>query len=386
MQTVYSTQHRKAIKGLALCAPRRARPRQLPWLPQITRMTIAGGAGTSDVTITVVDDKTGQTFSCVAAGSATEATLLANVLAAVRADPEINALFTVADGGTATDVIVDFTARYGNHAYTLSGVGGASGAAAAATIASVQSPGGSGLAFGVLVARGTADDEFQAMSSTTTVADIVGALVRTDANHFHSRENDTPSAIDASDRGRHYPIAEEVEMWVEVEEAVTPASRVYVRVEGGTIGAWGDSPGGTAQTLTVTPVVNRATYGFSFGVVVNGRRYEIDAFYQPTDATTSIADACAGLFDAVTADIAAKGLSSFLTPTDNATTLTIAGASGILIDEPSVNVWTDDTEAASATASVSTADVDMLDVSSIARYTSSASAGQLATVKVRINP
>src|SRR3990172_9601025 len=103
MQTSYTTAIAKAIKGLALCAARKARPLQLPQLSQILQLVITGGAGTDDVTITLTDRKTGQAYSVVATGSATEATLLANILAAVRANAKMNSLVSVAAGGTAAD-------------------------------------------------------------------------------------------------------------------------------------------------------------------------------------------------------------------------------------------------------------------------------------------
>ena len=115
-------------------------------------------------------------------------------------------------------------------------------------------------------------------------------------------------------------------------------------------------------------------------------RYRLRAFYRPTDGTTAIADAIAGLLDSINTEIASYGLTSFLTATDNTTTLTVAGAAGILISEPSANVWSVDTEVTSVTATVDSADVDMLDVSSICRYTSTAAAGALVKVKLQLQP
>lgn len=396
MQTTYPVALTPAIAGMAVLAPRHSRPRQLPKLAQILRLTITAGAGADNVSIVATDSRTSQSWTLpTVTGNANEATLGAAIRAAVAADPKFNSLFSVAavQEVNGSDLILDFTARHTNRTYSLVRTGGPDGAAATSTAATQQSAGGSGLAFGQLVAKGSADDEFAAMTSTTTVDQIAGFLFRTDGNHYHSLPADFGDEL-ASDsdlclRNVHYSIAEDGEFWVTVQEAVTPASRVYVRVEGSTVGDWGDTPAGTAQTLTVTPIVNRAIYGFSFGVVYQGRRYEIKAEYVPTievGAATTIADACAGLFDAVTADITAKGLAAVLVPTDNATTLTIAASAGVLVDEPSVYVWSDDTEAATATATVSAADVDMLDVSAICRYTSTAAAGALAKVKLQLQP
>jgi hypothetical protein len=393
MQGTYALQMTPAIAGMPLLAPRVSRPRQLARQAQVLSLTITAGAGTDPVALTITDLQSGQAWALPSVtGSANEATLGAAIRAAVAANPKWNSLVTVAattevDG---SNLVLAFTARHANRSYSITRVGGPDGAAATSTSTVTTAAGGAGLAFGQLVARGTADDEFAAMTSTTTVEQIAGMLFRSDANHFHALPSDFGDELttdsDLCLRGHHYPIAEDGEFWITVTEAVTPASRVYVRVEGSSIGDWGDTPAGTAQTLTVTPVVNRAIYGFSFGVVSNGRRYQIEAVYHPTDATTSIADACAGLFDAVTADIAANGLAAVLVPTDNTTTLTIAASAGVLVDEPSVHIWSDDTEAATATATVSAADVDMLDVSSICRYTSTAAAGALAKVKLQMQP
>ena len=393
MQTTYANALTPAIAGMALLAPRHSRPRQLAKLAQILSLTITAGAGTDNVVLTLTDSRTGQAWVLpTVTGSANEATLGAAIRAAVAADPKFNSLVTVAatQEVSGSEIILAVAARQTNRSFSLVRVGGPDGAAATSTATVSQAAGGSGLAFGQLVARGTVDDEFAVMTASTTVSQIAGFLFRTDGNHFHALPSDFGDEL-ASDsdlclRSVHYPIAEDGEFWITVQEAVTPASRVFVRVEGSTVGDWGDTPAGTAQTLTVTPIVNRAIYGVAFGCVVDGRRYEIEATYMPTDATTSIADACAGLFDALTADITAKGLTASLVPTDNATTVTVAAAAGILVDEPSVRVWSDDTEAATATATVSAADVDLLDVSAICRYTSTAAAGALAKVKIQLAP
>lgn len=368
MQTSYAVAQPKAIKGQPLVAPRKSRPLMLPVLPQILRLTITGGAGTSDVTITVVDDQTSQSYSVVVTGSATEATLLANILAAIRADAKLNSLFSVADGGTAANVIVDFTARHPNRSYTLSSVGGPNGASDPGVVASQQSPGGSGIEFGVLVAKGSADDEFAALSSSTTVAQIAGFLFRSEGNHFHSLENDTPSAVDACLRGKHYSIAEDGEFWVEVSEAVTPASSVYVRVEGSDIGDWGDNPAGGQQLWTYTPTASEASFSIGFDYL--GVHYVATT---NTDGSATATEICNGL---------RLGLGTISGLTIGGTsTLTIQTAAGtemtnVLNTGNGVGAWVETTGE----------DVDILNVSSICRYTSSAAAGELARVKIQLQP
>lgn len=382
MQTTYAQVLTRAIKGMALCAPRKCRPLQLPQLPQISTLTVTAGAGTDDLVINVVDDETGLEFEVEVPGSANEATLGASLLAAVRAHPKLNILFSVANTTAvdASNLVTVFTARHPNREYTMSATGGPS--ATPPAFAATQAPGGSGLEFGQLVVRGSGDEEFAALSSTSTVRDIVGALVRTDANHFKDLPIDS-SLEDVCERGVHYPIAEEVEMWVEVSEAVTPASRPHVRIEGTSVGDWGDTPDGTPQVLTITPVVDRSIYGFGYRFRgADGVVHTRTPIYQPTDATTAIADAVAGLEDAA-ADDAPTGIT---VSAAGGATMTLTAAAGTEILDVWTQVWDLDTEAASVAVSLAAADVDMLDVSSIAKYTRSAGAGELVTVSIRVQP
>lgn len=391
MQTTYSSALTPAIKGMPVLAPRRSRPLMLAKLAQILSLTITAGAGTDNVTLTLTDDKTGQAWTLgPVTGSANEATLGAAIRAAVAADPKFNSLVTVAatQEVNASDLILAFTARHPNRSYTLSRVGGPDGAAATSTATETQAPGGSGLEFGQLVARGSADDEFAAMTASTTVAQIAGFLFRQDGNHYHQLPSDLgdedPASVDTCERGPHYAIAEDGEFWVEVAEAVTPASRVYVRVEGSDIGDWGDSPAGTAQVLTITPAVNMGIYGFGYRYRdANGVVHTRTPIYMPTDATTSTDDAVDGLEDAA-ADDAPTGIT--VSTASASTTLTLTADAGTEILDVWTQVWHNDTEVVSVAASLSSADVDMLDVSSIARYTSSASAGGLAKVKIQLQP
>lgn len=393
MQTSVSSFMTPAVHGQPVLAPRHSRPRQLPKLAQILSLTITAGSGTDNVVIVATDSKTGQTWTLpTVTGSANEATLGAAIRAAVAADPKFNSLFTVAatQESSGSDLILAFTARHANRTYSIVRTGGPDGVAATSTATESQAAGGSGLAFGQLVAKGTLDDEFTVMTASTTVDQIAGFLFRQDANHYHALPADygdeLASESDLCMRSVHYAIAEEGEFYVTVQEAVTPASRVFVRVEGSTVGDWGDTPAGTAQTLTVTPIVDLTVYGFAFTATVNGRQYRLRAFYRPTDGTTAIADAIAGLLDSINTEITSYGLGSFLTAADNTTTLTVVGAAGILISEPSANVWSVDTEVTSVTATVDSADVDKLDISAIARYTTTAAAGAIAQVKIQLQP
>lgn len=367
MQTTYRQVLAKAVKGQPLSVQRKSRPLQLPQLPQITRMTVANGAATDDLVVTFVDDLSGQSYSVTATGSANEATLGTNLSNAVAASGNVSKLFSVAlvQSVNASDLIVDFTARHANRDYTISATGGTG----AITFSESQAAGGDGLEFGQLVARGTEDDEFAAMTASTTVSQIAGFLFRTDANHFHSLENDTPDAVDRCERGKHYAIAEEGEFWIEVAEAVTPASRVFVRVEGTDVGDWGDTAAGGQQLWTLTPTASEDSFGIEFDY--GGRHY-----------TAVVADEADGSYTAteICDDLrTALGTITGLTIGGTAT-LTIQTAAGTELTglrSIGVGVFASITETTGE-------DVDMLDVSSIARYTSSAGAGELAKVKIRI--
>jgi hypothetical protein len=384
MQTSIAQNLTKAIKGMALVAPRQCRPLQLRSLPQILSLTITAGAGTDNVALTLTDVKTGFVYPVLTVtGNANEATLGAAIRAAWAASPKHNSLFSVAatQESSGSDLILAFTARNPNIEYTLSRVGGPDGVAATSTATETQAEGGSGLAFGQLVAKGSGDDEFQVMSATTTVRDIAGALVRTDANHF---QDIPPGAADLCPRGVHMPIAEEVEMWVQPIEAVTPASRPHVCVEAATgrvVGDWGDTPAGTAQVLTITPAANLNIYGFAYSYRdASGVVHQRTVIYQPTDATNTAAEANAGLEDAAAQD-APTGITVSAAA---GATMTLTAAVGTEIFGVNTQVWGLDAEVTSVTASLSSADVDMLDVSSIAKYTSSGAAGELVKVKIRL--
>lgn len=395
MQTTYASAMTPAIAGMPVLAPRHSRPRQIPKLAQILSLTITAGAGTDDVAIVATDLKTGQTWTLpTVTGSANEATLGAAIRAAVAADPKFNALFTVAATTevSGSDLVLAFTARQSNRSYSITRTGGPDGAAATSTSTVTQAAGGSGIAFGQLVAKGTNDDEFVAMSSTTTVADIAGFLFRSDANHFHALPADLgdelSSESDVCVRGHHYPIAEEGEFWVTVSEAVTPASRCHVRVEGSSVGDWGDTPAGTAQTATATVVADHQNYSAHVGIRYNGVQYDIPASYNPTDGTTATDDVVDGLEDAFAAAITAMGLTGAIavSAASAAASFVLTATAGIEILYAHFDSFGEDTEAVGGTFVVTSADVDMLDVSSIARYTSTAAAGALAKVKIQLQP
>ncbi len=382
MQTEYRNTHNLAVEGMPV-GPRKTRSFGLPWQAQADQIRIAdaSAAASETWTVSITDDLTGQVWSYTFLSGAALADTLDNWVAAHRLNAKANSLFTVTEDG-----VDDFlpVARHANRTYTWAVTPGGS---ATATITNLTAAGGDGIEMGRFVVR-AGDGNMQQIAATSVLADIVGGVFRTDANHLHSLENDTVDAIDTLSRGKHHAVIESGRMWVKVEEAVEEGDRVYCRraltSSAGRIGGFRASPAGSAQTLTLTPIVNQAIYGVKFTFVWEGARHVISAIYMPTDATTSIADACAGLFDALSTEITAHGLTGQLTPTDNATSVTIATLAGTEIIEPSGNVWYLDTEAATVTVSNGAADVDTIDVTDIAEYESDAAADGFALLRIKL--
>lgn len=386
MQTSFAVNYTKAIAGLTVGA-HRSKGRVQPLAKQTWTGTI--GTGTvGNLVLRLVDDATQQSYDLtVAMSTTTLATSLAEIQTAWRANGKFNDLFSISHDGSTVYTIA---ARQPGKSWTHSMV--SAPGSFADTIAETVASGGSGPAFGLAVARGSNDNEFGVLGASSTINDIIGVTKRTDANHFHDLPvdlgDDDPDASDLTVRGKMQSLVEQGRVWVTAESAMAPGGRVYVRRAltsgAGAVGGFRGAVAGSAQTLTITPIVNQAIYGFSFTFVYQGVRHRIQAVYMPTDGTTSIADACGGLFDAVSAEITAKGLSSVLTPADNATTLTVVTAAGYAITEPSANVWYLDTEAATVSLSNGTEDVDTIDASDLFEIESTAAAGELVLIKVKL--
>ncbi len=235
-----------AYEGQLFGADRKSRPMQVAQIAEVQELTADGGAATDDLVITAVDDYTGQVHQVTATGSATEATMLANVLAAVRGYGVFNNLFSVADGGTGADVVVDFTARHRNRSYTMSATGGPSGTNAFVV---TTAAGATGLEMGRFVKKGADDDSIVALAAGDTVGDIVGALRRTDANHFHSLENDRGSSVvDRLPVGTHLSVVYEGLMFIRPETALVAEGPIFCRINGsGRLGGFrNDADGGDA--------------------------------------------------------------------------------------------------------------------------------------------
>lgn len=371
MQTQFTVNPGAAIAGLAIGRVY-AKPRTLPYRAQISTITI-GSSEAGDLVIDVTDDETQQTYSLtVTLSGAVEATSLDEMLAAIQANGPLNNLFSgVEDGAT----VLTLTARHANRSYTITTTPPGS---MTAVVATSQASGGDGIEPGLWVARGAADLQIDALTATTTLAQLEGVLRRTDANHFHALVESTTD-VDRLRRGKTHSVLESgSRVWVEVEDAVTPGSTPYVRRAltsgAGTVGAMrGSAAGATQQTWTFTPTaIDLPGYGFQFEY--QGVPYT--ALYLG-DGTTTVAVACDGLVQDL-------GSIAGLTITDNGTDVTIQPALGTQLENVRNLASHTDVPADSVTvAETVQEDIDTIDVSSIAVFETSAAAGGLALLRIK---
>lgn len=363
MQTSYAIHHNPAVEGLTQ-DHRVSRPGFLPWRAAIASMTV-GSSAAGDLQLSAVDRKTGQVFeTTVPLSGASDAASLTEMVNAWRANGQLNSLFTVSEDGASVFTIA---ARNPNRYYAFEAT---PPGAMTVDVATVQEPGGVGLRFGRFVARGPGDRDIEQLSATTELRDLYGMLFRTDANHFHSIENDTPDAFDALDRGKTHPVLDSGRIWVRVEDAVTPSTIPYARRAttggAGEVGGVRGSPDGGQQLFTATPVPAETSYGLR--VTWRGQVYV--AIADGADGTYVATEIC----DDLRASLGAvPGLT--IGGTD---TMTIQGAAG----EPLTVVDIGNGDA--GVLETDAEDVDTIDISPIASFETSAPAGELALLRVRM--
>jgi hypothetical protein len=303
--------------------------------------------------------ETGVSWTATGTGSATEATMLANAVTALQAEPNIAAAFSITHDGV-DDVVL--TARTRNKAYTIACTGGTS-AVTAPAVSSLQDPGGSKLAFGFVALD--SDRHIVPLSATTELADLAGILRYSEGNHYRDSIDDTEIAVV---RGKKYAVVFEGRGWAPYSGTV-PSSSVYLRRAttsgAGTVGELLAAPAGTGATYTFTPsAVNLAAYGFAFSF--RGRRYSA---HVTGDGSTTVAQA-------VTALVARLGSIAGLAITDSTTTVTVACDGAEDLDWTGDVVSIGDSGTASITiANTVAADIDTIDISSIAKVIDSNSTG-----------
>lgn len=371
MQTSYSVNSDRAVEGMPV-GDRETAPKLFPYVAQVTTLTIAAGEA-GDWTVTVVDDATQQSYSVTCQGHATEATALDNLVAAWALTGELRTLFSIAEDGAT---VATLTSQHPGRSYTITSTtpGSMTCAVADTTDASTA-----GLNFGRFVARGSNDGEIAELGASTTLAQLEGVTFRTDANHFHDLDGDTPSASDLLAGGKYLSIMKRGRMWMVAEDAVTPASTPYVRRAqtsgAGTVGRIRGSVAGSTQVATITPTADHPLYAIEFGY--KGIHYSFQ--YRPTDGTTTADDAVDGLEDAAAA-VVPTGVTASAA---SGVTMTLTAAAGTAFDYVRSTAFGLDTEAASASVSLAASDVDTIDVSSICEFETTAAAGALVLVRLK---
>lgn len=388
MQIAYAMNPPVGREGQLWGSDHKSRPFILPQRAQTTTMTLADGGPAAGETWTIVATEvdSGQTFAL----SWTSDTTVALTLAAMTAAASIGKfrdLFTATDDAASVGTWV---AK--NKGVTYSFVGSVSTGGGtitpAVTVTAIDYT-AAGLPFGRAVVRGTNPGEMAEISATSTARDIIGVLFLTDGNAFHSFDSDSLTAEDLCDRGSYQRVLHEGRFLALVEEAVTPASRVYVRRAltggAGALGRFRDTAAGSTQVLTLTAVADHQLYSVRVDMLIEGERRTLSFNYAPSDGTSTTDLAIDGLEPAAAAAITAQGFTGLVTASaaSAAATMTLTAAAGTEFLVPDGPTFGEDTAAEAVTFSLAAADVDTIDCSEIFEYETAAGAGELAVVLIK---
>lgn len=357
--------------------PRLSVDLNLAELPQISTFTFADGspAASETWTLTITDDETGQAYAVAVTSAASVADSIEAVVDAIAADGKANDLLTaVEDGSTVVTVTARHVGRSYSFAWAFSG-----GSSASATVATTQLAGGAKVPFGVVLAK-SSENEARLLSATDTLAMLAGVVRRTDANHTRPFEPaDARSGFDGRSRGRTLSLAHDCRIAVEPEVAPSALTdSVFVRraqtSSVGTVGAFRASAAGGQQLYTFTPAaINLPGYGFQFEF----RGVPYTALYLG-DGSTTVAQACDGLVQDL-------GAIAGLTITDAATAMTIQTPAGERLENVRNLASHTDVPADSVTIAETTgADIDTIDLSSVARWESLPDAQGLCVLRLRL--
>ena len=334
----------------------------IPELAQISTITLADGtpAAAEAWILSATDDETGQIWTLAITSGASLALSLDAAVAAVAGDGKFNDLFTATEDDAT---VLTLTARHVGRGYTIAL--DTSAGSATSTIALAQAPGGNKLAFGRLLAR-TGERTAGQLSAASTTRDLAGVLFRTDYNHTRPfAVADQRAGSDGLERGKTVSLMRRGVVCVVPEAGAVPVSvddPVYVRraqtASAGDLGAFRASEGGGQQSYTFTPsAVDLPAYGFEFDY--GGAHYT--ALYLGDD-TTTVAVACDGLVQDL-------GSIAGLTITDGGTEVTIQTAAGTsLANVRNLASHTDVPADSVAIAESVAADVDTIDITSVARW------------------
>lgn len=392
MQISFATQQPIGREGQLWGSDHKSRPYLLPQRAQTTTFLLEDSGPDADETwsITAIDSDNGQRFTLSwKSGASVDDTL--NALLAAASIGKFRDLFTTTvDTGTDTATMV---AKNKGKAYTFeTGVSAGGGTITPTITVTAIDYDAAGLPFGRAVVRGSGEGEMAEIGATSLPSDIVGVLFLTDGNAFHSFDSDSIAAEDTCQRGSYQRVLESGRFLALVEEAVTPASRVYVRraltSSAGRLGGFRGSPAGSAQVTTVVPVADQVQWAFTL-TLRNQSTGEIRTFlaqYQASDGTTAVADAIDGLYDSLvqqlgSATASANGMGVTITESD--TELTITTLAGVEIVHAANAFWSLDTEAATSVVTVGASDVDAIDCSHLFEFESIAGTNELAIVKLK---
>jgi hypothetical protein len=388
MQVNFATHPPIGVEGQLWGTDHESRPFELPQRAQITEFELADGSAAAGEAWTIVatDEDTGQTFTLEFTSGATVALTLAALTAAASLGQFRNLFSAVDDAST----IATWTARNKGKTYSFTTTtGGGTGTNTATVTQTAIDYNAAGLPFGRAVVRGAGDMEMAEIGAASVVGDIIGVLFRTDGNAFHSFESDSLADVDSCERASHQRVLCRGTFLALVEEAVTPASRVWVRraltSSAGRLGGFRDSPAGTAEVATITVVADHQVYSVKASMLVNGVSRELEFQYAPTDGTTTTDLAIDGLEAAAAAAIAAQGFTGLVTASaaSAAATMTLTTLAGTVFEYVDGIAFNEDTPAEALEVVLTSTDADAIDCSAIFAYESSAAAGELAVVRVK---
>lgn len=371
MQTSYLVNPNKAVEGMPV-GDRQSVPRLLPLSAQVTTLTVANPQAGANV-LSATDVASGQVYELEFTSTGATNTTVDAIVAAAAINGEFRNLFSVVD---TSSTVATVTAKHAGREYTFE-LTTAFGTTTVTPADTVEHDASSSISMGRMVCRGSNDGEIASLGASTSLQQLEGIVFRTDANHFHDLE-ELPSDSDVLKAGKYLSVMKKGRLWVQVEDSVSPASSVYVRraqtSSAGVVGRFRGSVAGSAQVATITPVADSLIYAIEFGY--DGQHYSFQ--YIASDATTTVDDAVDGLEDAAAA-VVPSGVTASAA---SGVTMTLTTDAGTQFDYVRSTAFSLDAEAASASVSLGSADVDVIDVSSICSFESSASAGGLALLRI----
>jgi len=229
MQTSYSRNMDTAVKGQVAAIGDVARiARTYALASQVGTLTVGGTAANGDYVATFTDPDTGEDIAVTvtrSGGTPSSNNDLAAALAAAVNDAA-NGVAHLITATVATNVVTYTAVRKGEVIDVATSAPGTGTLAAAVTTAATAAD----LPVGIGVVQASDDDECRLATSGDAAVDILGVVER---DHSAIKSNAGSSGDDSLEQGATVSIVKRGEIWVEVEEAVTPGDDVYCRVVAG---------------------------------------------------------------------------------------------------------------------------------------------------------